>query len=222
LNGNATGAGMFEIEFNPQVSMGDLLTAVSLLMTLGGLLVALFQTRKAVQQSNKAVVSAHYSELDRFYNEVLAYAITHPFLRSPKLLRSDEEALKGAYEPFEKGSEKRAQYDAYAHFVWNFIETVHDRCVACESLKDRANLIETWKTAIHMENRIHRGWFLNEMREEEVRAATGGRDYRRADIFRREFQVFVLEKQWFTDDWSYQRGFAAPVDFGLDENREAA
>jgi hypothetical protein len=86
----------------------------------------------------KTLHIAHYSELDRQYADLLRLAVERPKLRAPDELRTEDE---------------RAQYHAYAHIVWNFIETVHDRG------KDDPMLIETWKSAMLSESRFHRAWF---------------------------------------------------------------
>ena len=86
----------------------------------------------------RSVNYQHYAELDRGYADLLAMAIERPFLRRPGALATEDE---------------RMAYDAYAYMVWNFLETVCDRC--------RWNLFlrRTWYPVIDAENRIHRAWF---------------------------------------------------------------
>jgi len=86
----------------------------------------------------KTLHIAHYSELDRQYADLLRLAVERPKLRSPDEMRTEDE---------------RAQYDAYANIVWNFIETVYDRG------KDDPQLIVTWTSAMLSESRFHRAWF---------------------------------------------------------------
>jgi hypothetical protein len=52
---------------------------------------------------------------------------------------------------------KVREYDAYAFMVWNFVETIYDRCQGWGWSKKR--LRETWYPVIAAENARHRGWF---------------------------------------------------------------
>lgn len=216
---------MFGFELEKTVSVGDLIAAFTALLatagvlfTLIGALFSLNRFRRTLEQGNRTARSAHYAELDRAYADLVAMVVTYPFLRSPKALESDEQALTGRYEPFPADSAERHQYEAYAHLVWCFVESVHDRCLDCEIDKGRSDMIETWATAISVENRIHRGWFLADMHDEEVKQLSdleAGRPYDEAIKFRLGFRVFVLEGQWRTKDWEYRSGFSAPVNFGV-------
>jgi hypothetical protein len=203
-------------KFNPELSVGDAITAAALLAVFFGGWVSSNRFRRAIEQNHKAISSAYYAELDRYYNDLLAHVITHPTLRSPKSF-SDDDVLRGMYEPFPDG-EHRKQYDAYAHMVWCFVETVHDRCAACADAEEKQTLIDIWRTAIDAENRVHRGWFLNEMREEAVRQRQGA-DV--ADIFNIGFRVFVFEKQWRQGDWGYRSTFSDPPDFQISSGPSA-
>ena len=49
---------------------------------------------------------------------------------------------------------KRHEYDVYAFMVWNFIETIYDKCQNDRTLK------ETWGCIIIEEGQRHREWFL--------------------------------------------------------------
>jgi hypothetical protein len=50
---------------------------------------------------------------------------------------------------------KAREYDAYAAMVWNFLETIVDRC---EGTADR-HLRDTWYPIVATENAMHRTWF---------------------------------------------------------------
>jgi hypothetical protein len=50
---------------------------------------------------------------------------------------------------------KAREYDAYAFMVWNFVETIFDRCQG----RSRRRLRETWYPIIAAENAVHRAWF---------------------------------------------------------------
>ncbi|HYS20412.1 MAG TPA: hypothetical protein VEO73_04930, partial [Gemmatimonadales bacterium] len=56
---------------------------------------------------------SYYAELDRVYFDLLRIGMEHPDLLD----------FPTAPEP-----SKAREYDAYAFMVWNFVETVFDRC----------------------------------------------------------------------------------------------
>jgi hypothetical protein len=82
----------------------------------------------------------YYAELDRVYFELLKIGLERPDLL--------------AY-PSSPDAAKALEYDAYAFMVWNFVETVFDRCQGWS----RRRLRETWYPVIAAENALHRGWF---------------------------------------------------------------
>jgi len=83
---------------------------------------------------------SYYAELDRVYFDLLKLGLERPYL----------------FEAPAPGDTVRArEYDAYAFMVWNFIETVVDRC---EGASNR-HLRETWYPIIATENALHRAWF---------------------------------------------------------------
>jgi hypothetical protein len=82
----------------------------------------------------------YYAELDRVYFELLKIGLERPYLRAPT-------------PPTE--ATKASEYEAYAFMVWNFLETVFDRC---DSTSNR-NLRETWYPVVATECALHRAWF---------------------------------------------------------------
>ncbi|HSY21766.1 MAG TPA: hypothetical protein VK841_06610 [Polyangiaceae bacterium] len=82
----------------------------------------------------------NYAELDRAYFDLLKIALERPYL-----LTSQPPA-----DPL-----KAREYDAYAAMVWNFLETIVDRC---EGTADR-HLRDTWYPIVATENAMHRTWF---------------------------------------------------------------
>jgi hypothetical protein len=83
---------------------------------------------------------SYYAELDRVYFELLRIALEHP----------DLQTFSGSPDPT-----KAREYDAYAFMVWNFVETVFDRCQGWS----KRRLRETWYPVIDEENARHRAWF---------------------------------------------------------------
>jgi len=202
--------------------------AVTWVLAIGGF----FQLRAWVtrfERSYEKVAdiqkSAFYSELDGMYSKLLQIAMEDPILRSPKPITDDDEALKRDYDPYpdyptstdhEKNEKfiRTLRYDAYAYMVWNFLETIHDRCEQYPELRD------TWATIVDAENQLHRGWFLKQMRDSWNHKRAGGRD---CGKFCESFQVFVHDKNFLCDrnngdylNWSYigREKFKQPPNFG--------
>jgi hypothetical protein len=83
---------------------------------------------------------SYYAELDRVYFELLKIGLERPYLRGPT-------------PPTEP--DRAAEYDAYAFMVWNFLETIVDRCDG----PGNAGLRETWYPVVATECELHRAWF---------------------------------------------------------------
>jgi hypothetical protein len=83
---------------------------------------------------------SYYAELDRVYFEILKIALERPYLRAPSA-------------PADPG--KSSEYEAYAFMVWNFLETVVDRCDSTSN----PSLRETWYPIVAAESVLHRAWF---------------------------------------------------------------
>jgi hypothetical protein len=89
---------------------------------------------------------AYYAELDRVYFELLKIG-----LEKPELLTYPTSPIS----PTSPDPAKANQYGAYAFMVWNFVETIFDRCQGWS----KRRLRETWYPIITAENALHRGWF---------------------------------------------------------------
>ena len=85
---------------------------------------------------------SYYAELDRVYFELLKIGLERP------------ELMDLATAPSPDPSKAR-EYDAYAFMVWNFVETVVDRCQGWT----KRRLRDTWYPVIAAENARHRAWF---------------------------------------------------------------
>ncbi|HXQ30312.1 MAG TPA: hypothetical protein VN848_13700 [Gemmatimonadales bacterium] len=83
---------------------------------------------------------SYYAELDRVYFELLKIRLERPDLTE---------------FPEAPNPAKAREYDAYAFMVWNFVETVFDRCQGWS----KRRLRETWYPVIAEENTRHRAWF---------------------------------------------------------------
>ena len=83
---------------------------------------------------------SYYAELDRVYFDLLQIGLEHPDLVD---------------FPASRDPTKAREYDAYAFMIWNFVETVYDRCQGWS----KRRLRETWYPVIAAENDRHRAWF---------------------------------------------------------------
>jgi hypothetical protein len=83
---------------------------------------------------------SYYAELDRVYFELLRIGLERPYLRA-SLPPADPD--------------RASEYEAYAFMIWNFLETVVDRCDAAKN----PSLRETWFPIIATEGALHRAWF---------------------------------------------------------------
>jgi hypothetical protein len=102
-----------------------------------GIVVTLFYTLWSFTRSLR---DGYYAELDRVYFELLKITLERPYLID----------FPAAPDP-----SKQREYDAYAFMVWNFVETVFDRCQG----HGKKHLRATWYPVVASENALHREWF---------------------------------------------------------------
>ncbi|HEV2963816.1 MAG TPA: hypothetical protein VG649_18455 [Candidatus Angelobacter sp.] len=86
----------------------------------------------------RSLRAGYYTELDRMYFDLLKIAMDRPYL------------LNFAASP---NDQQQREYEIYAFMIWNFLETVFDRCHKHKHLRD------TWYPIISAENTLHRKWF---------------------------------------------------------------
>lgn len=204
-------------------NIGEIIAAfVALYAVMGGSqwLGKFYIANKQAQdfQKNRA-----YADLDDFYIKILNLAIERPYLRMNSSVSADFRSLNADYKPFserpglttatlglpENSADwtsadvekyylferamtdyREKEYDAYAFMVWNFLETIHDRC------EEHADLLNTWAPIVAAENDFHRGWFLQQMRDQACRiesAESKSETHIRSDKFCYDFQVFIYE-----------------------------
>ena len=121
----------------PTLEFGQLLSACGFLVTL---LVLFVSVIPSVESIARTANSAHYAQLDTMYLGILQMGVDKPWLRRPK----------------ELPPEREAEYSSYAYIVWNFLETVRDRCADDEILRS------IWGPVIAHEAALHRDWFNSE------------------------------------------------------------
>ncbi|DAB27983.1 MAG: hypothetical protein A2513_02690 [Sulfurimonas sp. RIFOXYD12_FULL_33_39] len=114
--------------------------AISSIMGVIATTMAVFALLYSMRTYNKTMQVVHYGEIDKMYFEILKEALTKPHVVRQNIIRSEEEEV---------------EYGIYAFIVWNFLESIYDRCILDESLKT------TWFPIIETERAIHLGWIQN-------------------------------------------------------------
>lgn len=112
-------------------------TAVSSIMGVIATMMAVFALLYSMRTYRKTMQVVHYGEIDKMYFEILKEA-----LAKPHLVRHD----------VERNDEQKVEYDVYAFIVWNFLESIYDRCLFDAALK------KTWFPIIEAERAIHLSW----------------------------------------------------------------
>lgn len=102
----------------------------------------------AARSFRKSVNNINYTELDGMYLELLKMAIERPYLRQPESI----------YRNPHLETNQQREYDIYARMIWNFLETIADRCADDPGLKD------TWYPVIRDEGCVHKQWIRREPR----------------------------------------------------------
>ncbi len=196
---DADGLNIFEKDF---AIVGGLATLVAAAFAiLGGhtWMRRFYEGHKLAQdyQKNRA-----YADLDEFYIRLLSIAIEKPYLRNPYPVPPNSKNLDTPYKAYPAGpplaltghpvEHYELQYEAYAFMIWNFLETIHDRC------EEHPDLLDTWAPIVSAENEIHRGWFLQQMRDQAEKAAVADDPKRhvRSDKFCHGFQVFIFDRNF--------------------------
>ena len=111
--------------------------------SLGASIATILTLIWAVLSFQRSARLRHYTELDRLYFDIVALRIAHIHLSCPPRVDLPDRA---------KMTREQLQFDAYALLIWNFIETIYDRC-------KEADLLETWKPILDAEGDLHAKWF---------------------------------------------------------------
>lgn len=124
-----------ELFFNEEYA--TLWTAISSIMGVIATIMAVFALLYSMRTYNKTMQVVHYGEIDKMYFEILKEALAKPHVVRQNIVRSEEEEV---------------EYGIYAFIVWNFLESIYDRCMLDVSLKT------TWFPIIQTERDTHFGW----------------------------------------------------------------
>jgi len=122
-----------------RVQYGDLIELIAVVATILYAALSLIPSLRTMADSSRF---EHYAELDQMYLSLLTMAVERPELRQPDRKR--------------RTIEQTVRYDTYAFMMWNFLETIRDRCVDDDRLK------ATWAPIIRSEGFLHGAWFGRE------------------------------------------------------------
>jgi hypothetical protein len=115
-------------------------TEAQAIAEIGGGLGIVFTLFYSIWSFRTTLRDSYYAELDRVYFDLLQIGLEHPDLLD---------------FPTSPDPSKAREYDAYAFMIWNFVETVYDRCQGWS----KRRLRETWYPVIAAEAAQHRAWF---------------------------------------------------------------
>jgi len=128
-----------EIFFNEEYT--TLWTAVSSIMGVIATTMAIFALLYSMRTYRKTMQIVHYGEIDKMYFEILKEALAKPHL---------------VRQGIERDGEQETEYAVYAFIVWNFLESIYDRCMLDSELK------KTWFPIIQAERKTHLAWIQAE------------------------------------------------------------
>lgn len=116
-------------------------TAISSIMSILATMMAIFALIYSMRTYRKTMQIVHYGEIDKMYFEILKEALAKPHL---------------VRQGIERDVEQETEYTIYAFIVWNFLESIYDRCMLDAELKT------TWFPIIEAERSIHLAWIQQE------------------------------------------------------------
>lgn len=124
-----------EIFFNEEYT--TLWTAVSSIMGVIATTMAIFALLYSMRTYRKTMQVVHYGEIDKMYFEILKEALAKPHL---------------VRQGVERDINQQTEYNIYAFIVWNFLESIYDRCMLDTDFK------KTWFPIIEAERKTHLEW----------------------------------------------------------------
>lgn len=128
-------------------AVGAVGSAVAAILAIAALLYSLRTFTNSARLS-------HYENLDTMYWDLLKAGLEKPHLRKASGTRT---------------LEQQQEYEIYAHMAWCVVENIFDRATPDDEL------LEIWRSAIEIENRLHREWF--DRPENEYKFRKKFRDY---------------------------------------------
>lgn len=117
---------------NPGDFWSIVINAITALITLTAVVSTMMIFRNQI-------ASEHYGEIDKIYFELLHILVTRPHLRNTEAAHA---------------ANAKEEYDAFAFMMWNFVETIYDRC------DGRPALERTWQPIVEVEGVNHLDWML--------------------------------------------------------------
>ena len=109
------------------------ITALSLVVAVFALWFSRRHHVDAINNFEKTLKVAYYAELDRMYFDLVAMRVGKPHLWGGSTKPTGKQAI---------------EYEHYRFLVWNYLETVFDRCIAERDDKQEDDLRNTWEPAL--------------------------------------------------------------------------
>lgn len=129
-------------------AFGAISTLLGSIAGFGAILYAMYTLKQQIIISNNTNQDSYYATIDSAYYDLLKEALNRPYL-----IHKEERTTK----------KQEQEYDIYAFMMWNFLETIYDRCEYFRRESERRakddHLIETWYPVIDVESRNHGEWF---------------------------------------------------------------
>jgi hypothetical protein len=104
--------------------------------------VAIFTIWNASRSLRRQLRNINYTEIDRLYFDLLSLKLTCQPNSGP-----------------DKRTRTKTFNDTYSLLLWNFIESIVDRCQVKRHVKGDSELFETWKPIIMFEGANNIDWF---------------------------------------------------------------
>jgi hypothetical protein len=120
--------------------------AISSIMAVLATGMACFALIYSVKTYKKTMQTVHYGEIDKMYFEILKESLSKPHLSKGTFHRNETEIL---------------EYDIYAFILWNFLESIYDRC------EEDKELQKTWYPILEVEAINHKHWI--ELSENKIK-----------------------------------------------------
>jgi hypothetical protein len=124
---------------------------VGALVNFAAVIVAILAIRNASHSFKRQLQNINYTEIDRIYFELQSLKLT---------CWSDAHRDELSRKAFN---------DTYSLLLWNFIESIHDRCEDVGKVKGDKQLFETWKPIIEYEGNRNKDWFFRDGNAEKFK-----------------------------------------------------
>lgn len=132
--------------------LSSVVAAAGTVVVALSVLLAWWTYKKEQRNHDRQARERHYQAIDQLYFELLRVTIEFPYLRSAKFIQQWDSGVVNI-EGYDE--DRTLRYEAYAFMVWNFLETIYDRCQGPENYL----LSDTWQPVFTHDGLLHLAWF---------------------------------------------------------------